>query len=377
VSAAHSQPAANGPAAAARDLARRTAALAGHGEPVTVAWRDLTPSGSAALAAARTAFEAALRDSGGRLSEISPAAEVRITLSENPSQYLLVEEIRKGDDHQVWIAAWPRSVSGAASPLVLLETRLLWEQKEPMLDVFTRGDSMLVLSAGAVTAFGRSGDSWQPRESAPIPPRNWPRDLRGRLRSNAGPLQVHLPGVVCGGPALASLSCHSADDSWALESGSALLLAAFTPGRNYFDGHVVTQSGVRKTVPPFYSAAALDDAGRLLWLLATVDSGTQIFDAALDPVGPAGAWGSDIAGVDTRCGGRSLVLATRPGDGQAPDAIQAWAVVNGATVPTGAPAEFPGPVTALWPSAGGATAVVRNAATGLSQAYAVTVTCAQ
>jgi hypothetical protein len=39
------------------------------------------------------------------------------------------------------------------------------------------------------------------------------------------------------------------------------------------------------------------------------------------------------------------------------------------------PAEFPGPVTALWPSANGATAIVRTGAT--YQAYTVTVACGQ
>jgi len=42
-----------------------------------------------------------------------------------------------------------------------------------------------------------------------------------------------------------------------LESGSrALLLANFASTRNYFDGHVTTQTGQRKTVAPFFRQPA-------------------------------------------------------------------------------------------------------------------------
>jgi hypothetical protein len=89
----------------------------------------------------------------------------------------------------------------------------------------------------------------------------------------------------------------------------------------------------------------------------------------------AGQWGSDIAGTDARCGGGSQVLATRPAEGEA-DALQAFAVSNQAvTAMTGA-VDFPGPVTALWPSGGTSVlAVARDLRTGRYAAYLVTVVC--
>jgi hypothetical protein len=363
---------------AARELARKTVAVAGRGEAVAVAWRDVSSLGSAGLAQARAAFEPALREAGGRLSDLAPASEAQITLSENQTEYLLVEEIRKGDDRQVWITGWSRSatIGGPSAAGVMLETRLVWEQPEQVLDVAVNGDAMAVLSASALIRFNRSNGQWVVRDRVPVPTLlPWPRDLRGRLRWNSA-LQANLSGLVCTEVADA-VSCRSSDEPWALGSARAQLLAGFVVGRNYFDGHVVTPSGVRKTVPPFYSAAAADDGGRPAWVLATVDSGAQIFDASLDPIAPAGAWGSDVAGTEVRCGGRSVVLATRPGDGRGPDAVRAYAIVNRAAVPLGGPAEFPGPVTALWPQGSGAMAVVRNAAAGTYQAFAVTVVCAQ
>jgi hypothetical protein len=323
---------------------------------VAVSWRNLSTLGSAAAAQARAAFDSAL---GTRIGE--PAAEAQITISENATAYLLVEEFRKGDDRQVWMASWKRAATTSAPP-VTIEKRLLWEQDEPILDAAPAPDSLYVLTPTAVIRVS-------PRQTAPIAAsRPWPRDLRGHIRLNGAGLQVYLPGLSCSGTLEPlTVTCKPSDESWTIESGSrALLLANFAAGRNFFDGRVMTQSGARKTIAPFYSAAAAD----AFWILATTDGRAEIYDGAMERVGTAGLWGSDVAGVDTRCGGAPIVLATRPGEG--PDAVQAYAIVNRTAVAAGAAAEMPGPVTALW-SPG--VAIVRTG--GRYQAYALTVSCAQ
>jgi hypothetical protein len=140
---------------------------------------------------------------------------------------------------------------------------------------------------------------------------------------------------------------------------------------------VTSQSGQRKTLPPFYSAASVEEQGRTLWLVAMVDGRTQIFDAALDPVATlSAAWGSDIAGSDERCGASVPVLATRPGDASAGDAVQAFSVADRAAAPLTAAVEFSGPVVALWSSTGSAAvAIVRNPVTGRYEAYSITISC--
>jgi len=202
--------------------------------------------------------------------------------------------------------------------------------------------------------------------------------LRAQLRVIGTDLQVALPGVECRGtvaPAL-SVQCRAGDEPWVLASGSlSMLLANFANGRNYFDGRVTTQTGLRKTVAPFYSAAAVEEQGRVFWLLPMVDGRVQIFDPAMEPVGTAGAWGSDIAGIDAGCSG-AQVLATRAGDASEPDALQAFAIVNGVPVAMGAAVDFPGPVTALWAAGGKSVlAVARNLTTGTYAAYLVTAGC--
>jgi len=371
--------AAGDPIGAAQELARKTAAFAGEGQPVSLAWRNLSSLGSAELGRARAAFEAALQSAGARVSEIAPLVEGRITVSESPTEYLLVEEARKGGERQVWLAAWKRPANRPTGALpAALEKKLVWEQDEQILDAAFPGDMMLLLTPSNLVWFNRQGGQWTRSISWPLPvPKTWPRDMRGRLRIDGSNYQAYLPGLECGGvwqPPI-SAQCKTTDGAWPLESGSRdMLLGSFAGGRNYFDGRVTTQTGARKTVEPFFSAASVEERGGTLWLLAMLDGKTRLFDGALEPAGEIAGWGSDIAGTDAPCGGGSQVFATRPGSGGEPDAVQAFAIVDRAAVPLGAPAEFPGPVTALWVSGGAsALAVSRNLSTERYAAYLLTV----
>ena len=362
---------------AARELARKTVLFAGRGEAVTAAWRNASSLGSPEFARVRAAFETALKEAGGRLSDSAAAAEAHLTVSENRTQYLLVEEVRKGEERQVWIAAWNRAgAPPLTAPAIRLDKKLVWEQEEPILDVAFPARGMLVLSPSKVALVGTG----QGPAEVTLPARTWPRDPRGRLRLAGAAFQAFLPGMVCSGavePAV-SMDCRASEEPWVLESGSrTLLLASFAAARNYFDGRVTSQSGQRKTLPPFYSAASVEEQGRTLWLVAMVDGRTQIFDAALDPVATlSAAWGSDIAGSDERCGASVPVLATRPGDASAGDAVQAFSVADRAAAPLTAAVEFSGPVVALWSSTGSAAvAIVRNPVTGRYEAYSITISC--
>jgi hypothetical protein len=371
-------------ASAIRELARKTVALAGRGEPVSISWRNLSSLASSDFNQARTLFDGALRDAGGRVSEkedrpggLAYQNEVRLTLSGNASQFLLVEEARKGEDRQVWIASWKRPTStGAPSGSNLtLEKKLVWQQEEPILDAVMLGPGILVLSPSRVTLQRDTGT-----QSTPLTPtRPWPRDLRGHLRVNGAGFKVYLPGVACSGvtdPSL-TIDCHQSDEPWTLDVGArGVLLAGFTAGRNHFDGKVATANAIRKTVAPFFSASSAEDSGRAYWLLAMLDGRTQIFDAAFEPVGSIASWGSDLAWTEARCAGGSQILATKPGDAREPDAIRAFGLVNLAPVPLSPPLDLPGPVTAFWSLGGNAAlAVVRDLATGHYQAYLITVNC--
>jgi hypothetical protein len=364
---------------AAQNVARKAAAFAGRGEPVSVTFRNISSLAAAEAATARRAFDAGLREAGVRAVETAAAAEVRVTVSENEAEWLLVAEGRRGEERQVWIAAWPRAASGRglSGPGVSLEKKLLWESDDQILDVALLPDGMLVLTPARLTLYGRRNGSWEARESAPVgAPRRWPRDLRGRVQVSGPAVRVYLPGLACGGawqPSLA-LECRPGDEGWVLESGSRwLLLGTFAASRNYFDGRIVTQSGLRKAVAPFYTAAAVEDGSGTLWLLAGVDGRTQIYDASMEPAGAVGAWGSDIAGTSARCGSGQQVLATRPEETS--EAVQAFSIVNRQAEALSAPLTMPGPVTALWPDGADAVAVARDPQTGRYAAYLLSISC--
>src|ERR1035438_10175937 len=89
-------PAADDMAGALGELARKTAAFAGRGEPVSVSWHNLAPLASGDFNQARLAFDAAVREAGARVSEkeerpggLSRVVDARITVSGNASQFLL------------------------------------------------------------------------------------------------------------------------------------------------------------------------------------------------------------------------------------------------------------------------------------------------
>src|ERR1035437_9017814 len=176
-------------AGAVRELARKTAALAGRGEPVSVSWRNLSSLASGDFNQARMAFDAALREAGARpsekespasgqdrpggLSHQEPVVDARLTVSGNLSQFLIVEEARKGDDRQVWIASWkrPAPTGAPAGSILTLEKKLVWEQEEQILDVVMLGPGILVLSPSRVSLRTESAT----QSLRLTPPRPWPR----------------------------------------------------------------------------------------------------------------------------------------------------------------------------------------------------------
>ena len=215
---------------------------------------------------------------------------------------------------------------------------------------------MLVLSPSKVTLYTRQAAQWESKRRLS----RWRPRSRGRATCAAVcGSTVRVSGLSAGhavqrrgGAGAGTLDCRPSDEPWVLESGSrALLLANFAAARNYFDGRVITQTGLRKTVAPFYSAASVEEQGRTLWLLAMVDGRTQIFDAAFDPAG-------SIAVVGQRHRRHRCALRQRiAGAGHAGRAMgqrRCHPGIRDRESRGGAahrPVDFPGPVTALWPSA--------------------------
>ncbi len=335
------------PADAGRDLARRIAGVVPK-ENISLAVRNLSSLAPARLEEARRAVEAELRAQGVRVVE-SGGVVVRITASDSLRECLLVAEIPRGDERQVVMAVWPREAEGANASPLWLEKKLVWEQEAPILDFVVAGDALLVLEPARVAVYARRDGGWEPRHSLAVAaPAPWPRDLRGRLVAQQGTFQAYLPGVTCRGvldPA-PSIACAPGETLWPLYTGATLAArAAFRSGRNFFDGPVTTIAGARVDLRPFYSAALIN--------------GAWVTDAR-------GPW-QDLAGVEAPCG---QVLA------ESGDSVQAYDMTAREPAAAGAPVEFPGTVTALWPAGAAAVSVVaRDSRTGRYAAYTLAVAC--
>jgi len=76
----------------------------------------------------------------------------------------------------------------AARAAFAIESKMVWEQDAPILDVSTSGDQMLVLDTGGVSLYGRNSGKWERTAAAPIPVNL--RDPRGRLEVAGDTLTV-------------------------------------------------------------------------------------------------------------------------------------------------------------------------------------------
>jgi hypothetical protein len=361
-----------GPADAARELARR---LAGglHG-PVLLTVRNLSDLSPTDVADFRRSLAAELR--GASLVEAGAADELHVTLSQNFASYLLVAEVKRGEERQVILFPFNRvaGTSRAGSPAVAVERTFIASLADPILDVARADQDLLVLQTTRVTLFASANGRWEARESAALNPLTLPRDPRGRLIVQSGAWLAYLPGAICSG-AVQPLDarCRDADEAWPLLHDPALR-AYIARARNDFDGRV-TVPGVSKNVPPFYTAA---QAAPDRWIFARLDGRAWLFDAALDPITALGAWGSDVAGIAAKCGPGSIVLATRPAEWSEKDSIRVYQISDRQAVEAAPAIDMPGPVTALWTmDETSAVAVARELASGEYAAYRLAISCSR
>jgi hypothetical protein len=338
----------------ARELARKIEAASQRQEI-----NALTVRNASSLTEAEAAQVTRVLETEIRIGPVRPGAErtaVQVTLSENLQSYLWVAAIgdsaKESSKQEVVMLGVARPPAPPAAPAALsIRKKLLWEQDKPILDAAVSGAYLIVLD-GAAVSFYRDR---QMAQSLPIPgARHESRDPRGRLLIDGGSFRAFLPDRVCNGtlaPAAGMVCAESNSGLWALA------------GRNYFN---------EPGLPPYFSIAVLE-GGRVL---AGLDGRAHLYDSASRETGQWGGWGSDMAAVETGCGGRA-VLASRSGDSSEPDAIQLYNIGARGPTPAGEPATFSGPVTALWPEnrPGEAVAIARNPETGRYAAYSLAIIC--
>jgi len=325
-------------------LAKKITARLAPAEVARVTVRNTSSLSAAEVAKVQPALNRALQR---RVREPKPV-DIAVTISENLRGYILVAEIKRENEPAVEMAEFrPAPPVAAARPAIAIESKMVWEQDAPILDVSVSGDQMLVLDTTGVSLYNRSGGKWERTASAPIPTNL--RDPRGRMEVSGETLTVHLPGLTCSGSAKLASSMRCEDGG------------RFTSGRNTLAGH---DGGGE-----IFSTAEIGGDT----LASELDGRTHIYDAAHAPQGVFDGWGSDFVSL-AGCGGRH-VLASSAGDQHAADSVTLYDLVNRAPMQVSDPLEFSGPVTALWPAGEGALAVIRNLSTGKYATYNLALDC--
>jgi hypothetical protein len=394
-----------------QQLARKILAVTGPGA-AQIMFENRSSLGRRDSEIVQNGLRAALEASGIRFVDGDQAAStIKISLSESPSAYVWVAEIRQGANEAAVVmvsAPRPEGTTAVRDAVPLsLHKDLLWAQTDPILDVAVLEENiattrLAVLDPQKVSLYRMQGGKWQQEQALEIVHlKPWPGDMRGRLIAGRDHLfDVFLPGVSCygaGQPLV--LKCRETDDPWPLLAGalnngattvfpSASLAngastvvpqmkAFFASTRNFFTGVLTPGVGKLTSVPKFYSAAVLPRDRYTLWLFAATDGSTHLVDGVSDQSARLG-WGSDIASVRTACGAGWQILATSSGD-TANDFIRAFELPDRDPVAVSAATDFSGTVTALWTEARGDTAIAvsKNQRTNKYEAFRVAVACSQ
>jgi hypothetical protein len=323
-----------------------------------------------------------------------------------------------------------------AQPLSIRKNAV-YQQPDPILDVALLNNlamvpaglpvspgtapRILVLSLTGVSLYeaaeisetgGKNALEWRPKQSAPITRLHpWPRDPRGRIMVRRdSQFDAYLPGIKCGGSLepILTLECHEGDEPWPLmgnvresdpaNSSFSEMGAYFTADRNFFDGRIKLDNGREVKTLPFSAAVVMPlnagtHAGLTVLsgrastgavsvpglLLSGLDGRAQLLNSNFEPVANVGGWGSEIVGLGTSCGDGWQVLASQERGFNEPDSVQAYEIVNRKPVPVSPAIEFAGPITELWPVAGGAEAIAisRNLNTAAYEAFRLSISCSQ
>jgi len=170
------------------------------------------------------------------------------------------------------------------------------------------------------------------------------------------------------------MQCRASDDPWQVDQN---LAAFFSPARNFFTG-VLAGHSAGETVPAFFSGVAAQNGDTRQWVFAGTDGRARLYVNHLSsPSATVNDWGSNIAAVQSACGGGWQLLITFPNDLTHADAVQAMEFQNREAISVSSTTELAGPVMAFWPgeTPQTANAVVQSLTTGKYEAWSLTVAC--
>jgi hypothetical protein len=273
-----------------------------------------------------------------------------LAVSDDVRGHLLIAQL--GD--RTAMAAWQPAATPAVDKWTLTMTPVI-EERDPVLDLLFSDDenTLLVLEPSRVIEYARTSGQWALERVAALPlVAPLPRDPRARFAGTMSRFEIDAPGNACSGSAAPALSVTCGRPA----------ASAWVDGRDYF----------RDPAYGFFYTKA--EANGVV-ILAGVDGIDHM--AGNGAIAYAG-WGSDLAAVHSRCGSATQVIATKAVEDQDEDQLTAFEIAaGGRAIAVSDPLPIAGAVTALWPSAGGATLVVKNVRSGYYEASRLAIACSR
>ena len=349
-------------------LAAKIAAGVAGGERIAIASVVVDTADEALVRQVEREVVRLLSARGLRIDTVTTgAAVITVGCTTNLRERACVAEIRRGSTRDLVSAVAPRGSPADPAPGVTLalETVPLFSQRTAILDVAAVGDRLVVLDPSAVTLYRHADEGWQRVASRPIvSSQTWPRDVRGRLRTDGTAVEAFLPGVVCRATVdLMNLVCANEREPWPLAVDNSGIDAA----RNSFQ----TPEGLA-----FVGAASLGQDAEARWVLADVAGRLVLLDRDRNLLGAVGA-GDDVAGISARCRPGSYIVTSSRTAGADTDTLHLLEVAGRRLLAAATPIVLPGRLTALWaaPGASAATAVTHDTVAGRYEAFQVNISC--
>ena len=362
----------------APELASKIAAAVGSGDHVTLTMVTTAETDRAASMPIEAEIRQALAARGVRLVEGTEApTALQVGCTSNLRERACVAELRRGTKRELVVVTRPLDTRDERRIPPSLELIPLFSQRAPILDVVFVGNRLLVLDPERVTLYEqileRAAASaerrrWNQLQSRPIATsRPWPRDVRGRLRSDDRTVTAWLPGVTCSGSA--DLSRFACADERGVPWPIGIENTGVDAARNYF----YTPEGL-----PFYGAAALGADADPRWLVVSGSGELLFLDTARRTI-EASAAADDVVALETSCAPAAHVVVASSTLGEnRRDELRLYRVAKRQLIPESAPIEVPGRLTALWSGPGSvvATAIAQDMTSERYEAFHIRIGCA-
>jgi hypothetical protein len=357
---------------AVRSLARKVT-TSNRGASASIEKENRSGLTEKAVSVLCSAFEDELRLRGVKILPQTAPTRIFLTFSENPSGYLAIVRLRRGEVSESWIEALGNPQGAATLPGnagLTLQRELVFTSVQPILDlVFSEEDpkELQVLGPAQITWYRREGDHWIPGNMLKLP-RSAPilRDSRGRLGFGLDVMSAVFPNEICNMSIHDGDHCHPNKGNVDLSDVPSALL----------------EDVEEKEFSSWLAAAQMQSEGKPVLLVTGKDGRTRIYGNDAEPIATFSNFGDQVASIQSDCGSGWQALLTLKEDYSKSDSVQGFEIRDQKPIAVTQTLQFAGPVRALRRASrsfasrpSSVIAIILNLQTGRYEAYRLSITC--